>query len=57
MSPVSLVFYTKVTMSIGLKTSTRVGTSIPQISPIKSELMVTWNLIKLPLGYTYCYLK
>ena len=31
MSPVSPVFHTEVTVSIGLKTSFRVGTSIPQI--------------------------
>ena len=31
MSPVSQVFHTQVTVSIGLKTSFRVETSIPQI--------------------------
>ena len=31
MSPVSPVFHTEVTVSVGLKTSFRVGTSIPQI--------------------------
>ena len=41
-TPVSPVFYTEVTVSIGLKTNLRVGTSIPQYD------ILFINLIKIP---------